>query len=119
MTIPLGAKANTEPEEGEVGYSTTAPDPRCRDMCTSPNRPAYESPAKFGKERGTGRRLVYCPCCNHELLPEDDLRAKGTQVITNIRPPNLNPALEATAKRFVDVICRYDVVVLKDVKELR
>lgn len=111
--------SETAPAEGEIGVSKTFADPYCRDMCTSPNRPAYESPAKFGKERATGRRLVYCPCCNHELLPEDDLRAKGTQVITNIRPPNLNPALEATSKRFVDIHCLYDVIVLRDVKELR
>jgi len=120
MADALGADAISNPGEGRIGVTYTKAGPTCQDKCSTKNRPAWDSPAAFGKERGTGRKLVYCTCCNHELLSEDDRRAKEAQLITNFRPPNLNPALEAGAwKRFVDIECLYDVVVLKDVKEIK
>lgn len=95
-------------------------DPRCRGACTDRDRPAYDSPAKLGTERGTGRKVVWCPCCTHELHHENALKAKDRQTITNVRPPNLNPALEVGRhERYVDLICRYETVLLFDVKELK
>lgn len=95
-------------------------DPRCTGACTDRDRPAYDPPAKPGKERGTGRKLIYCPCCNHELLAEETLKPEQRMGVFNVRPPNLNPALQAGKhKRFYDLICRYEVVVLWDVTEIK
>lgn len=104
---------------GETARSITYAGRQCRDMCTSPDRPAHESPAKLGTERGTGRKVVYCPCCIKELLPEEDVRDIDLlSSIRQMRPPNLHPGLVAGRyRRFVDVVCLYDVILLWDVKE--
>lgn len=95
-------------------------DPRCTGACTDRDRPAYDSPAKTGTERGTGRKVVWCPCCGHELWAEELLAPKDRQVITNVRPPNLNPALQVGKhKRFVDLICQYETVLLWDITEVK
>lgn len=89
-------------------------DPRCRGACTSRDRPANDSPAKPAQERGTGRKLIYCTCCGHELR----LIPKG--VIQQVRPANLNPALEVGRyETFADDICGYDSVAVWDIKEIR
>jgi hypothetical protein len=106
---------------GEAARSTTPADPRCRLICGGTERATLDAPSKFGTERGTGRRVVYCPCCGHELWNFEHLSPEQRRlVIDNIRPANLNPALVAGSwRRFVDLICWYDVIVLKDVKEAR
>ncbi len=116
----LDGATNRSLTPGTVAYSQIIKDPRCKDICTGTDRPAWDSPAAIGKERGTGRKMVYCTCCSRELLTyERVLEMKGTPwYTTNIRPPNLNPALAADQQRYVDVICRYDVVVLWNIVEV-
>jgi hypothetical protein len=107
-------------EPGTIARTPVLIDPRCRNLCTGSDRPVWDSPAKLGRERGTGRKVVYCPCCSRELLTyEKTLDMKGvTWYATNIRPPNLNPGLAADQQRFVDIICRYDVVMLWNIVEV-
>lgn len=98
---------------GLIGFTPRVHDPRCRNQCTSPNRPAHESPAKTGTQRGTNRKVVYCPCCNRELRRLDE-----QSLADEMRPPNLNPGLVAGKHvRFSDDICGYDVELLFDVKD--
>lgn len=108
-----------DPGPGGVSFSPPRRDPRCQGVCEGSDRHALDSPARFGKERGTGRKLIYCTCCERELIPEEKLRPEHAQIITNIRPPNLNPALEADQRRVVCVICKYDVVILRNVAEVK
>jgi hypothetical protein len=111
-------KAGEAEAPGGVSFSAPQRDPRCNGVCVGTDRHTLDSPAKFGKERGTGRKLVYCTCCNRELIPEEKLRGADTQVITNIRPPKLNPELTADQRRVVCVICKYDVVILRHIEVL-
>lgn len=83
----------------ELGYST---------------RPAGDSPAKFGRNH-SGQKVLWCPCCGYELVWEERLPNHLKVIVAQHRPPNLNQDLTTTAwRRFCDLICEYDVVVLKD-----
>lgn len=114
---PMAIGAGVLP--GQTGITVPGKNPLCRDMCTSKDRPSTDSPAKFGTERGTGRKVLYCPCCQRELIWEERLTEAERRVsFENTRPPALNPALTAKSRRFVDPICQYDVHVLAEIKEV-
>lgn len=111
--LPRGPLPEGEESAGQMGITLREHDPRCRRMCTSPNRAADNSPAKTATERGTNRKVVYCPCCNHELRRLDE-----QALAEGMRPPNLNPGLTAGKHvRFSDDICNYEVVLLWNLKE--
>lgn len=105
-------------EDGGPSTTHLGRDPRCHGTCTGSDRPVWDSPAKQGRERGTGRKVIYCTCCNRQLMTyEETLTLKGVQwYTTNIRPPNLNPELTADQQRYVDIVCRYDVILLRNIK---
>lgn len=77
----------------------------CSGLCgaQSKDRPVWESPAKFGR-LPDGTRIVYCPCCLQALTPAPD----------NAAAPNVDTAIAPRQRRFEDVICGYDVVVVKE-----
>lgn len=108
-------------EQPAVRYEERPVSLECRGQCRGQDaggystRPAHDSPAQFGKERGTGRKVLWCPCCNHELIWEEKLKPETREEIKNWRPPNLNPQLMADWRRFIDLKCEYEVVLLKNV----
>jgi hypothetical protein len=105
----IGPPKPDEDSTGYLGITYRQRDPRCKGKCTAKERPAYDSPAKLGTQRGTNRKVVYCPCCMNELH-RDEMQPTVAG--------NLNPALVAGRHvRFVDRICGYDVVLLWDVRE--
>ena len=82
-------------------------DPRCRNKCQSAERAAWESPA-VTVQTANGPRPA-CPCCGYTLTRANIVEAG--------RPPNLNPELsDATAVRFEDNICQYEVVFLTKIE---
>jgi hypothetical protein len=112
------AKDRQASPEPSLSFSKPVRDPRCNGLCSGTERHTLDSPAAFGKEKGTGRKLVYCTCCRRELVPVESLRPEHTQVISNIRPAKLNASLTADQRTVVCVICAYDVVVLRDIRVL-
>jgi hypothetical protein len=89
-------------------------DPRCRLQCRGSERNRIDSPARFGRDQ-SGRKLVFCPCCDHELRqakPGETGLSPGTQV----QLASLTPDVAARARMFVDDICGYDVLVLKELR---
>jgi len=115
-----GHEPDRQMEPGTITRVPVIIDPRCKERCTGTDRPVWDSPARLARERGSGRKVLYCTCCERELLTyERTLELKGvTWYSTNIRPPNLNPELAADQQRFVDIICRYDVVMLWNITEI-
>ena len=78
------------------------PDPACQGKCKG-DRSSTESPAVIYNGRPA------CPCCGYYL------RRSPVEEVN--RPPNLNPELADTSIRFLDDICKYDVVLLRELKE--
>lgn len=106
-----------EPREGEVGFTPVLVNPQCRGMCKG-DRPAWDSPAQWGRDQ-SGRKLIFCPCCNVELVPAKvEVAEEQRRVIEQVRPPNLHPELQAEDRILTCKTCRYDVHVLRNVKPL-
>lgn len=106
------------PGPGEVGRTLIEVSPECRGMCKG-DRPAWESPAQWGRDQG-GKKVIWCPCCNTVLVAaKPELEGSvDRRIIAQVRPPNLNPQLQANERVMTCRTCRYDVRVLKDVKPL-
>lgn len=112
-------------EQRGRGLSITWASQLCQGKCRGQDddgystRAAHDSPARIGRERGTGRKVIYCPCCMLKLVPEKDVAPELKQrLITNVRPPNLAAGLVADHDRFVDIACLYDTVVLRNIRPI-
>lgn len=87
---------------------------RCRDLCKG-QRGALESPAQLVRTKAGGL-AVYCPCCLAFLDYQRELTTTPSGLIVEARPANIHPDVEATSLRFVDTVCGYDHVLLKDLR---
>jgi len=73
----------------------------CQGKCKG-DRGAQDSPAVFGKVGD--KRVLWCPCCDAQLIYREVDMSTGA--------PNIKQGITAEQKRFEDVNCGYDVVVL-------
>ncbi len=84
-------------------------DPRCKGVCKG-DRPAGEGPARMG-HRPDGTKVLWCPCCETELRPEGPLDFSSG-------PPNVDlTKVKGTFRRYIDVLCGYDTVLLSEVQD--
>lgn len=93
-----------------LGYG--GQDPRCAGKCRGSERNRLDSPAKFARN-AAGEKGVFCPCCNHWLRPArpgESGIGEGTQV----QLASMTPDVAARARVFMCDICRYDVIVFRE-----
>lgn len=86
----------------------------CRGLCRGTERDRTESPARFGRSPD-GQKLVYCPCCNTQLRVAKPGES-GFQPGTKVSLATMQPGMAARARLMLDVVCRYDVLVFKEIK---
>lgn len=88
--------------------------PLCQGKCRGSERNRIDSPARFGQSP-SGEKLVWCPCCNTKLRLAKPGES-GLQAGTAVQLASLAPDVAARARMFSDDICRYDVLVFKELK---